>query len=77
MFCLTLSTQQSKSKSIYSYDTRNKASLHLHSVNTTYGQRSVKYKAASLWNDLPQSVKDVVSINKFKQSVKLFLLNQI
>ena len=64
-------------KSIYSYDTRNKANLHLHSVNTTYGQRSVKYEAASLWNDLPQSVKDVVSINKFKQSVKLFLLNQI
>ena len=64
-------------KIIYSYDTRNKANLHLHSVNTTYGQRSIKYKAASLWNDLPQSVKDVASINKFKQSVKLFLLNQI
>ena len=54
-----------------------KANLHLHSVNTTYGQRSVKYKAASLWNDLPQSVKDVVYINKFKQSVKLYLFNQL
>jgi len=64
-------------KSIYSYDTRTKENLHLHSVNITYGQRAIKYKAASLWNDLPQSVKYVVSINKFKQSVKLFLFNQI
>ena len=33
-----------------------------------------------LWMDCSvshQSVKDVVSINKFKQSVKLFLFNQI
>ena len=31
----------------------------------------------TLWNDLPQSVKDVVSINKFKQSVKLFFKSNI
>ena len=42
------------------------------SVNTTYSQKIIQ---SCLWNDLPQSAKDVVSINKFKQSVKLFLFN--
>jgi len=29
-------------KRIYSYDTRNKAKLHLYCVNMTYGLRSIK-----------------------------------
>jgi len=65
-------------KSIYSYDTRNKAKLHqLHCVNTTYGLRSIKYKAVSLWNDLTQSIKDIESINKFRQTTKLYSFKQL
>ena len=35
---------------MYSYETRNKAALHLRSVNTTFGQRSIKFKGSFLWN---------------------------
>ena len=42
-----------------------------------YGLKSIKYKAVSLWNDLPQSIKDIESINKFKQSTKLHLFKQL
>jgi len=54
---------------------RNKAKLHLHCVNTTYCLRSTKYMAVSLWNDLSQYIKDIESINKFKQSTNCICLN--
>jgi len=38
---------------VYSYETKNKADLYLHSVNTTFGQRHIKlkFKGALLWID--------------------------
>jgi len=41
----------------YSYDTRNKLIFHLYNVNTTFGQRYIKFKGDLLWNSLPQSRK--------------------
>ena len=53
------------------YDTRNKTDLYMLGVNTTLGQRCVKFKGASLWND---SLKNITSINKFKTTTKSYLL---
>ena len=58
---------------MYSYETRNKADLHLHSVTTTFGQRCIKFKGALLWNNLPNHIKSIRSISKFKSEVKLYL----
>jgi len=44
------------------------------SVNTTFGHRCVKFKGASLWNDLPSFIKNITSINKFKTTTKSYLL---
>lgn len=61
-------------QSVYTYDTRNKTDLYMLSVNTTFGQRCVKFKGASLWNDLPPFIKNITSINKFKTTTKSYLL---
>ena len=60
---------------MYSYETRNKADLYLHSVNTIslFGQRYIKFKGALLWNDLPDYIKNIRSINKFKSKLKSYL----
>ena len=62
---------------IYSHDTRQKTNLHMFSVNSTFGQRSFKFQGASLWNDLPKSIKDIKSLRKFKEALKLHLLNSL
>ena len=51
---------------MYSYETRNKADLYLRGVNTIFGHRCIKFKGALLWNDLPDYIKNIHSINKFK-----------
>jgi len=56
---------------MYGYETRNKAGLHLRSVNTTFGQRCIKL--SFLWNNLPNYIKNIGSIKKFKSELKLYL----
>ena len=62
---------------IYSRDTRQKTNLHMYRVNSTFGQRSFKFQGASLWNELPKSIKDIKSLRKFKEALKLQLLNSL
>ena len=49
---------------VYSYETRNKADLYLHSVNTIFGRRCIKFKGALFWNDLPDHIKNIRSISR-------------
>jgi len=53
----------------------NKNNIYLQIVNTTFRLRSVTFKWASLWNKFPLSIKNTVSINKFKKILKLQLLH--
>ena len=62
---------------IHNYATRQKAGLHLYSVNTTLGQRSIQYKGCVLWNKLPSELQEPISVNRFKSLLKLHLLNCI
>jgi len=62
---------------IYSHDTRQKTNLHKYSVYSTFGQRSFKFQGASLWNELAKSIKDIKSLRKFKEALKLHLLNSL
>ena len=55
-------------RGMYNYETRNKADLYLHSVNTTFGQKRIKFKGALLWNGLPDHIKISVLLISLKQS---------
>ena len=46
---------------------RNKFTLVIPRVNTTtFGQRSLRFYGAKLWNELPNSYKDNMSLKDFK-----------
>ena len=48
-------------------------SLHLDSVTTNYGKRTVKYKASKMLNQLPSSLKEFLSVKNFRNKLKKFL----
>jgi len=64
-----------QNNSIHNYNTRNKHNLHLSSVHSEYGKRSIKFKASNLWNKLPENLKNITSLPAFKKSLRIFLLN--
>ena len=63
--------------SIHNYSTRIKNDLHLHSLSSTMGKRSIKFKASQLWNQLPSELKQIQSHNTFKRDLKTYLLNNL
>ena len=58
---------------IHSYNTRFTSNLHLIRINTTYDQRSIKFKCPTVRNSLPSSLRNL-TLNKFKSGLKEFLL---
>ena len=43
---------------VYLRNTRVQENLHLDSVSTNYGKRTVRYKASKIWNKRPSSLKE-------------------
>ena len=43
------------------------------SVSKNYGKRTVKYKASTIWNQLPSSLKEFSSVKYFSNKLKKFL----
>ena len=41
----------------------------------SFGKKSFAYRGCSLWNGLPQDIRNIKSLNKFKSSVKAHLLD--
>jgi hypothetical protein len=58
---------------VHEHNTRSRADLHLHRANTTYGQRCLKYKLVTLWNELPQSLKESDSVTSLKDHIRAYL----
>ena len=53
------------------YNLRNlQGKLSLPKPNTNYLKRSLCYRGACLWNNLPQDLKSVCSIGQFKRGIK-------
>ena len=46
------------------------------SRTVTYGERSFRYAAASLWNDLPEHLKTLATVCQFKNQLKTYLFQQ-
>ena len=60
---------------VHSHDTRSKSNFHIFTVNKTFGLKTVAYSGSKLWNDLPDSLKNITSFTTFKKTVKTFLLD--
>ena len=56
--------------------TRNKNKLEIPLCKSAAGQRSFLYRAVTLWNQLPDNIKDKESVRSFKSVFKSFLLEE-
>jgi hypothetical protein len=62
---------------VHNHNVKNKKDLYVHSCRTTFGQRNTRFKAASLWNNLPPLLKEHSSVGQFKRSLKVYLNDQL
>jgi len=62
---------------VHNHSTRTQRDIHINSFNKTYGKRCVKNKAARLWNELPQHLKQEMSVHLFKTNLKKLLANRL
>ena len=54
----------------------NSSLLVVPKTNTSWGDRSFAHAGSTLWNELPQPLKDVSTVNSFKSSLKTYLFLQ-
>jgi hypothetical protein len=65
-----------KRSSVHSRLTRNNNyQIQIPLCKTASGQRSFRYRAAKLWNNLEDSTKDIKSLKLFKKTVKAKILD--
>ena len=50
--------------------------LNIPFFRSATGQRSFSYRAAQLWNDLPEILTNIVSFNVFKNAIKRRALDE-
>ena len=62
---------------VHNYSTRRQNDLYLQRLRTTRGKRLIKFKASHLWNDLPNNLKQIQSLNLFKHEFKKFCLSKL
>ena len=60
---------------IHSVNTRNKDKLDIPRYNSASGQRTFHYRAVSIWNELPNHIKDIDTLDRFKLEYKCHLLH--
>ena len=49
---------------------RRKNHLIIHTRNFTFGSNSLRCLGPHTWNSLPENIKEITSLEKFKESVK-------
>lgn len=60
---------------IHRHHTRQTNSLFLINVNSNFGKKSVHFRGIQTFNKLPDSLKLLESMTKFKNELKCFLIN--
>ncbi len=68
----TVLTRLTQSNSV---NTRNKDKLDIPLYNSASGQRTFHYRAVSIWNELPNHIKDIDTLDRFKLEYKRHLLH--
>ena len=60
-----------KNEYLHNYNTRSASNIHLDYQRTNYGEFSVKYRRAKLWNNLPEKLRNQKSYGQFyKRMIK-------
>ena len=77
--CIDLETQRKAHKCIlndlfvglfyYTYKTRQRIDIHLPTPKLTIGKNTLRFSGVVLFNDLPASVKEALSLSIFKNSL--------
>ena len=62
----------------HSYNTRAKTNRNIYPIfaRTRLGQSSLEYQIPSIWNKLPNNIRQLSTINSFKYKFKQHLVNQ-
>ena len=63
--------------SVHDRETRNRNNLDIPIFKTSSGQRTFKYRATKLWNELDRKFKDISSFIIFKKQLKQYMLSNI
>jgi len=58
----------SSNDSVHSHNTRTKNDMHIPRVTTGHRLRCLKYKIPKLWNELPEGLKELTSLNGLKRN---------
>jgi hypothetical protein len=62
---------------LHNLNTRSNGLLEIPLYRTATGQRSFRYRAASLWNSLPEWLKDHnFNLERFKNELRSYLVEQ-
>ena len=70
-----LSKNHSTRSSVHDRETRNRNNLDIPIFKTSSGQRTFKYCATKLWNELDSKFKDISSFIIFKKQLKQYMLS--
>ena len=62
--------------SIHGYNTRQSNLLYLQPIRLDIGRFSLRFQGSIIWNSLPPEIRLSINISKFKNSLKLFLLEK-
>lgn len=79
IFCVIHKQKHSNIKFVYNnnthnHNTRQLNNLSLMNVNSNFGKKSVYFQGIQAYNNLPDYLKSITSIEKFKIKLKKFLL---
>ena len=62
-----------ENNTIHSYSTRSANKVYIKYERTNYRRFSVRYRGAMIWNSLPNSLKEMKSLQLFKRKLKCFV----
>jgi hypothetical protein len=65
-----------RNNEIHQYNTRQKNSVHINHCKSTLTLNSPQYIASKIYNKLPQEIRNLKDIKKFKKTLKTFLMDK-
>ena len=73
---LYLSEKFELKSELHNVNTRHKNDLNIPLYTSTSGQRTFHFRAVTLWNNLPNNIKNINSLSSFKKEYKRILLDR-
>ena len=71
-----LSTYFTQNMNFHNHNTRASRNIHIERHNTYSGKRSLHYRAAIVWNELPIQLRSVNVLSTFKNRLKLHFISK-